>query len=443
MTTQVLFDLDMQFRKDGSVRALDYNRSNSVVNGGSWKLTADSQSMDVDVQGFKGKQAASSWFYRRETTVHLPVRPLSPEELQRMARRSDEERATLRDFAALETRRSLLSTATAAQHKLESAWNSALQAEATGTLRHTLQQVHPPYEAHTLLDPSDCMRYSGSTALIVHSQSTEELKFRLRMERSRSQVSTPLALRWQHVLALFCGVKQKLKRGQTMGEVIDKLARVWQTAALRGGSETALHRADFVQACGRITFFEDVSARQVSQLYSLFDPAKKNRVRFAELLLMLLALDRPEDAVYLKLQTLWQCLAQFGLDRPLFDLALEVLSTCAASREDLVKVEALFREEFRPRAYDFCVTGKLEKVAWTEELMLGRARDKQLAEEKELEKDNNQSSFARQQYNVCEGKLNATSLVEILQACPALIREVDSQLSARLLACYGRDDRYK
>ncbi|GAB3802835.1 hypothetical protein GCM10028819_31750 [Spirosoma humi] len=54
LTTQVLFDLDMQFRKDGSVRALDYNRSNSVVNGGSWKLTADSQSMDVDVQGFKG-----------------------------------------------------------------------------------------------------------------------------------------------------------------------------------------------------------------------------------------------------------------------------------------------------------------------------------------------------------------------------------------------------
>ncbi|AKD55614.1 hypothetical protein [Spirosoma radiotolerans] len=54
LNTQVLYDLNMQFRKDGSVRALDPSQSNSVVNGGSWKLTADNQSMDVDVQGFKG-----------------------------------------------------------------------------------------------------------------------------------------------------------------------------------------------------------------------------------------------------------------------------------------------------------------------------------------------------------------------------------------------------
>lgn len=54
LVTQVLFDLNMQFRNNGTVRALDPKQSNSVVNGGSWKLAADNQSIDVDVTGFKG-----------------------------------------------------------------------------------------------------------------------------------------------------------------------------------------------------------------------------------------------------------------------------------------------------------------------------------------------------------------------------------------------------
>ena len=54
LSTQVLYDLNMQFRNNGTVRALDPKQSNSVVNNGTWKLTADNQSIDVDVSGFKG-----------------------------------------------------------------------------------------------------------------------------------------------------------------------------------------------------------------------------------------------------------------------------------------------------------------------------------------------------------------------------------------------------
>lgn len=54
LETQVLFKLTMQFRSNGTVRALDPGQSNSVVNGGTWTLAADNQSMDVDVTGFKG-----------------------------------------------------------------------------------------------------------------------------------------------------------------------------------------------------------------------------------------------------------------------------------------------------------------------------------------------------------------------------------------------------
>jgi hypothetical protein len=54
LATQVLYDLNMQFRNNGTVRALDPRQSNSVVNGGTWTLAADSKSIDVDVSGFKG-----------------------------------------------------------------------------------------------------------------------------------------------------------------------------------------------------------------------------------------------------------------------------------------------------------------------------------------------------------------------------------------------------
>lgn len=54
LSTQVLYDLNMQFRNNGTVRALDPKQSNSVINGGTWKLATDNKSIDVDVTGFKG-----------------------------------------------------------------------------------------------------------------------------------------------------------------------------------------------------------------------------------------------------------------------------------------------------------------------------------------------------------------------------------------------------
>ena len=54
LTTQLLFSLNMQFRANGTVRALDPNASNTVINGGTWVLTSDNKSMDVVVTGLSG-----------------------------------------------------------------------------------------------------------------------------------------------------------------------------------------------------------------------------------------------------------------------------------------------------------------------------------------------------------------------------------------------------
>lgn len=53
LVTQVLFSLNMQFRANGTVRAID-RTSQQIINGGTWKLSTDNKSMDVDVTGFKG-----------------------------------------------------------------------------------------------------------------------------------------------------------------------------------------------------------------------------------------------------------------------------------------------------------------------------------------------------------------------------------------------------
>ena len=54
LSTQVLYDLNMQFRNNGTVRALDPKQSNTVINGGTWTLATDNQSIDVVVTGFNG-----------------------------------------------------------------------------------------------------------------------------------------------------------------------------------------------------------------------------------------------------------------------------------------------------------------------------------------------------------------------------------------------------
>lgn len=54
LATQILYDLNMQFRNNGTVRALDPKQSNLVINNGTWKLASDNKSLDVVVSGFSG-----------------------------------------------------------------------------------------------------------------------------------------------------------------------------------------------------------------------------------------------------------------------------------------------------------------------------------------------------------------------------------------------------
>jgi hypothetical protein len=89
-----------------------------------------------------------------------------------------------------------------------------------------------------------------------------------------------------------------------------------------GGSQTTLRRVEFIETCNKILIFDDVSSKQLSLLFSLFDPMKRfysveqkfflkhilynyqhrNSMRYVEFIACLKVLDNPEDSPYDKLK---------------------------------------------------------------------------------------------------------------------------------------------
>jgi hypothetical protein len=383
----------------------------------------------------------------------------------------------------MESVKSHMSLPMAAQESFQKSWKATLKTNASASLKCILRREKPLYEPHTLLDPSDTIKYSGSTAMIVHTQTTDELKFRLRMERSRSKSKTPYQLKWQHVTIHYANISKMLKRGQTMRKAIRSIAKSLRAAAMRNGSETSMRRIDFIQACQDISFFEEVTSKQLSLLYSLFDPMKRNVMRFVEFIGMLTALDMPELLPEDKLKALWLVHHEFGLDRNMFDIVLEILTCCAISVADANQIEKLFAEEFRSVCYEMSITGargfasrpgttasepapsshghsrgstaaKSNKsqsqavvlVDSDSEDELGNVIDKKkpgTAGTTMSEHKKTTGLSVQPQYNICEHFLDETSLVQVLQACPNLVKAFDNQLSLRLIACHGSDNRYK
>jgi hypothetical protein len=282
-----------------------------------------------------------------------------------------------------------------------------------------------------------------------------------------------------------------LKRGQSMRKAIRSIAKALRAAAMRNGSETSLRRIDFIQACQDISFFEEVTPKQLSLLYSLFDPMKRNVMRFVEFIGMLTALDMPELFPEDKLRVLWMVHNEFGLDRNMFDIVLEILTCCAISVADANQIEKLFAEEFRSACYEMSITGargfasrpgttasepapsshshsrasmaaksnKSQSQALVQALAdsdsedeLGNAIDKKkpgtagttgTAGTNMSERKKTTGLSVQPQYNICEHFLDEHSLLQVLQACPNLVRAFDQQLSLRLIACHGSDNRYK
>jgi hypothetical protein len=424
------------------------------------------------VHGFAKKKPPTSWKYKRQTTVDLPERPKSPKLLSVAHSKAAEQSKLLNQYAKMESKNSIDSLPFTAKSKFESEWNAILKKDASKVLKQSLKRQYAPHVTHSLLDVSDSLLYTKSTSIIVHTKSTDELKFCLRMEKTKSKVHTPFTLKWNHVIGHFDNINHQLKKHQTMSDAIQKIAHLLKQMAIKNGSETSLNRIEFIQACSLIHYFEGVSEKQLSQLFSIFDSMKKNSMRFVEFILLLVVLDNPEEEPIPKLQSLWNYAYQYGNDRNILDLTFDLLTTCVGSINDLTEMERLFRTEFRAKCYDFAIkerrgiqnaqenaneiqhmTSLFEhgsKISSTFQQSSAITNATSQPQSPSVTTptarsavDQQTGSFVQHQYNICEHYLDSTTFGLILKECPETLQAFDKQLSAKLILCYGKDDRYK
>lgn len=134
-------------------------------------------------------------------------------------------------------------------------------------------------------------------------------------------------------------------------------------------------------------------------------------------------------------------------------------------------IEKLFKEEFRPRCYEYAVkniqtsrnidpsiTGKHAESRQTSKSLnatgSSQANDpakspQQMTPTKTTlnsapsAETLQKASFLQNQYNICEHYLNEHTLGVVVADCPELLKEFDAQLSSKLRLCYGKDDRHK
>lgn len=190
------------------------------------------------VTGYPRKKLPTIWKYKRETTVDLPERPRSPDTLQNVFAQMTLERTTLQERAVSESRRTLTTPSGTARSvaKFQETWRNEIAQFGSSSLKRTLQEHndHLHYLPQTLLDPTDTMRYSGSTAFIVHSQSNDEVKFRYRMARQQDKALSPYYLKWKQCILHFDMLARKLNRGQSIVQALDQVTSFLQQIALRG-----------------------------------------------------------------------------------------------------------------------------------------------------------------------------------------------------------------
>jgi hypothetical protein len=163
----------------------------------------------------------------------------------------------------------------------------------------------------------------------------------------------------------------------------------------------------------------------------VFDPLKKDRIRFADFIASLTALDKPNDNVIDKMSAIWNVYEEFGANMPILDMALTILTVCANSDDDIDKISWIFRENFRPLCYNLSVN-------IDPEVEFQRSINAIKKNRPDTNKRNKSSNPA---YSICEEALDIHLFRFILSKLPELTNIVDLQLSERLFQCYGKDVR--
>ncbi|CAE7657471.1 unnamed protein product [Symbiodinium microadriaticum] len=318
--------------------------------------------------------------------------------------------------------------------------------------------------------------------MVVHSSSAEELKFKMHMEMYRTNI--PFELRWRQVISLFRTLRSRLKREQTSEQAILDFAEILRREAFSHGQKAALLRAHFIKAMSSTEVFEHLLPKQMSLLFSVFDPLKKSTILFVDVISAFYVLDAPlkykDDEIALLLD-LWRLYDYYGDDQQPSVVVEAVLCTCCGSVEDHKEIQRLFKDSFRPALYRMAIKGtassqekqkrasereKVNPLALSVALHLeaqekahpkpvnpnGATKGKQgdsrvgvqdanIANEMTAATRKKKHLIIRPVYNIYDAQFDVNMFERLLLACPDIVAAFSQQLTQRLVQCYGKDPR--
>jgi hypothetical protein len=370
--------------------------------------------------GFKQKKRPTSPVYNRETTIGTDAAVKIPPALIAVYEKQSTEKNLLSQSAVLESKGEIISPPIAEKLKFSSTWQNRLDNFANASLKMTMQSgaIHQT-EQHKLMD-GDHLRYSGSTALLMHSCSTDELKYRLRLEiHEESQL---LSLKWRHVIIVCQILKVRLRREHNLRVLITDFGRKLLYQSIKFGQKNYIDRAQFLVATSETREFEHVPLREKNLLFSAFDELKRNLIRFVSVLAAMTIFDNVSDSAEHKLNQLWLQEEEFGDPQPPLTRALNILTSCCGSDREKEDMERVFESEFKPACYNYA----LRSASLTSKVQNSRYESK-VAKMK---------SFPPA-YNICDGAIDSSAFAAIINECPDTLELFRAQMQTRIGAFIG------
>jgi len=394
------------------------------------------------VTGYPKKTHPTSSVYNKETTVAVDTRPSTTKSMDQIQYMFEDEESILQGNSNMEMTRCMLSRPMSEQMIFRSQWDEHLSKTMNASLMSMTGQIHSPSKLKSkpvLMDSTDTLRYSqsGGTSVIVHSHSSDLLKYRDRIEQSKTLV--PYTLRWTQMFLLVHAIRSRLRRDQTLGDVIRDISmklHVDSMGAMR--EQDVLIRPKFLQTMSSIDHLSQVSITQINTVYSAFDYFQSNAVRLVDVICAFMVLDyipssRPNESTVLKkLTSLWYLYDTFAHKYAPLEKCQVILCACAGSDDDRQIITRLFKEKFRPR----CVS-----LSAMKEPILGEEKGKSASMRNTLNSHGNKSQSLDKNtqfaYNICDSHLDCEMFMDVLAECQELVEEFDRQWRCRLADCFG------
>ena len=486
--------LDCTFRIDEwvpPILARPYQTVNGLESPKLWPENTEYPS------GARLKKPPTSIRYNRETTIASSDNIELPTEVSEYVSRITDLDNTLRDFARMETSNTFLSGPMTAQLTFESNWEDKVREHASKTLQATLGTSFVRHESQHLTDTTDKITYAGNSAFIVHTQTADELKHRMRS--GLLSALTPYENQWNQCLLDFKTIKNHIKRDVSMETVINSISTALQGHAIVAGTMTQLDRTGFMDSFRTVSYCGSLTSLQVSLLFNAFDPMKRNMMHIADLISIFTIINNPLDTTLLKLMQIWQVYELYGDANSTMDVSLSALQSCCVNEDEKRAIQLLFKENFRPTCYNLALRGTSKSRENNSNSVSPTSSDQfdgffrstdpqspmplgelQLRGPNLTRRSISSVSTVRESTPSINGKnINTRSMtangtrsngvlkpskskilgsfsaynisdkylvgphdfVEILLNCPLLLKLFDEQLSERMCQCYGRDER--